>query len=214
MDGENEMFMDGKNDGEYGAEISLICSHTKESYSKDTTGSQNTDTAQHELSLDGQNTVEGTEEKEIGTRKRTMTDKGKQCELDKLKEARISALRQVTREINKLKPLLQDFNNFEFVSNEIEYLNGLVSKLHDAHDAYLNHLGDTDETRVAVEWFEIRDGDIFRFKRFLCEYMSQAKCLKHELNSTTTKGSSRSSKGSKCSKNSSSSTVSYKITVN
>jgi hypothetical protein len=93
MDGEKEMFMDGENGGENGPEISLICSHTKESYSKDTTGSQNTDTARHELGLDGQSTVEGTEEGEIGTRKRTMTDKGKQCELDKLKEARISALR-------------------------------------------------------------------------------------------------------------------------
>lgn len=28
MDGEKEMFMDGENGGENGAEISLICSHT------------------------------------------------------------------------------------------------------------------------------------------------------------------------------------------
>ena len=39
------------------------------------------------------------------------------------------ALRQVTRQINKMKPLLADLNNYEFVSAEMEGLKNLLVKL-------------------------------------------------------------------------------------
>ena len=47
------------------------------------------------------------------------------------------ALRHVTRQINKMKPLLTDFNNFEFVSVEMEGLNNLLAELQVAQDNFL-----------------------------------------------------------------------------
>ena len=85
---------------------------------------QNAEMARRLLGFERVITAEDSGEMGASIRKRILTDKGKQYELDKLKEARVSALRQVTREINKLDPMLQDFNNFEFVSTEVEVLNG------------------------------------------------------------------------------------------
>ena len=52
------------------------------------------------------------------------------------------ALRHVTRQINKMKPLLADLNNYEFVSVEMEGLNNLLVKLQDTQDNYVDALED------------------------------------------------------------------------
>ena len=100
--------------------------------------------------MEGQSTVVSVEGETLGPRARTMTDKGKQYQLDKLKEARLSALRQVTREMNKRRPLLQDFNNFELVSNEVGVLNTLIAKFHDAQNKYLNFQDNIAETNNEI----------------------------------------------------------------
>ena len=50
------------------------------------------------------------------------------------------ALRHLTRQINKIKPLLDDFNNFEIVSTEMEGLNNLLLELQVAQDNFLEVL--------------------------------------------------------------------------
>ena len=52
------------------------------------------------------------------------------------------ALRHVTRQINKMKPLLADLKNYEFVSVEMEGLNNLLVKLQDTQDNYVDALED------------------------------------------------------------------------
>ena len=52
------------------------------------------------------------------------------------------ALRHVTRQINKMKPLLADLNNYEFVSVEMRGLNNLLVKLQDTQDNYVDALED------------------------------------------------------------------------
>ncbi len=89
-------------------------------------------------------------------------------------------------------------------------MNGLIAKLHDAHDEYFNSVEDTVESKNAAKWFEIHDSDIFKFKQILCEYMSKAKCQIYEMKSITSKGSHRSSQISGCSRRSDSSTISPK----
>ena len=56
--------------------------------------------------------IDGAEELAAGARKKILTDKGKQYEIQRLKDHRTVALRHVTRQINKMKPLLADLNNF------------------------------------------------------------------------------------------------------
>ncbi len=51
------------------------------------------------------------------------------------------------------------------MSREVEVLNGLIAKLHDARDEYFNSLEDTVETKNTAKWFEIHDNDIFKFKQ-------------------------------------------------
>lgn len=75
---------------------------------------------QGSLNMEEKSTVNGAAELESDARKKIATDKGKQYEIQRLKERRTVALRHVTRQINKMKPLLVDLNNFEFVSFEME----------------------------------------------------------------------------------------------
>jgi len=79
--------------------------------------------------MEEKSTVSGAEKLHSGARKKIPTDKGKQYEIQRLKDRRTVALRHVTREINKMRPLLADLNNFEFVSAEMEGLNNLLVEL-------------------------------------------------------------------------------------
>ena len=85
-------------------------------------------------------TVNGAEELAAGARKKIPTDKGKQYERQKLKDRRTVALRHLTRQINKIKLLLVDLNNFKFVSVEMEGLNNLLAELQVAQDNILEVL--------------------------------------------------------------------------
>ena len=71
----------------------------------------------------------------------------------------------------------------------MEVFNELVVKLHDAHDEYLNFSSDIDQISIIVrQWFEAHESDIFSFKQILCEYMSKAKCVVHEMKSIASMG--------------------------
>ena len=223
MDGEKEEFKDGETEENTvihieESNVKHIMSTSANSPPKETpttdsatkTNGQHPDKVQGLLDLEGKTTEKDAEECGVGARKKTSTTKGKQYELESLKECRTSALRQVTREMNKIKPLLQDFKNFDFVSSEIEVLNGLIAKLYDAHDKYLNSLKNDAEIDDAVTWFETHDGAIFTFKKTVCEYVSNAKSLRFEMNSFTATGSRHSSRKSVRSKYSISSSTSSK----
>ena len=71
------------------------------------------------LNVEEKSTVNGAEGLVKGARKKIPTDKGKQYEIKRLKNRRTVAPRHVTGQINKVKPLLTDFNNFEFMLVEI-----------------------------------------------------------------------------------------------
>lgn len=85
------------------------------------------------------------------------------------------ALRHVTRHINKMKPLLIDFRNCEFVSAELEGLNNLLAKLQVAQDTYLDALENETDIVHANSWYEVHDGDVFKFKQTVSEYLFTAK---------------------------------------
>ena len=73
---------------------------------------------QGSLDMETKSTAGGVEELELDARRKIPTDKGKQYGLKRLKDHRSVALRHVTRQINKMKPILVDFNNSEFVSRK------------------------------------------------------------------------------------------------
>lgn len=150
---------------------------------------------QGSLNMEEKSTVNGAEELESGARKKIPTDKGKQYEIQRLKDRRTVALRHVTRQINKMKPLLADFNNFEFVSFEMEGLNNLLVELQVAQDNFLEVLENESDIASANSWYEVHDGDVFKFKQSVCEYLSKAKELQSaELNSSASNQSHRSRK--------------------
>ena len=74
----------------------------------------------------------------------------------------------MTRQINKMKPLLVDLNNFEFVSSETEGLNNLLGKLQVAQDNFLEVLENESDIASANSWYEVHDGDVFKFKQSVC----------------------------------------------
>ena len=150
---------------------------------------------QGSLNMEEKSTENGAAELESGARKKITTDKGKQYEIQRLKERRTVALRHVTRQINKMKPLLVDLNNFEFVSSETEGLNNLLVKLQVAQDNFLEVLENESDIASANSWYEVHDGDVFKFKQSVCEYLSKAKELQSaELNSAASNKSHRSRK--------------------
>ena len=78
--------------------------------------------------MGAKSTVSDAEALGVGERRKIATDKGKQHELQRLKDHRTVMLRHVTRQINKMRPLLADLKNYEFVSVEMEGLNNLLVK--------------------------------------------------------------------------------------
>ena len=68
-----------------------------------------------------------------------------------------------------MKPLLTDFNNFEFVSVEMEGLNNLLAELQVAQDNFLEVLVNDSDIASANSWYEVHDGDVFKFKQSVCE---------------------------------------------
>ena len=127
-----------------------------------------------------------------------------------LKDQRTVALRHVTRQINKMKPLLADLNNYEFVSVEMEGLNNLLVKLQDAQDNYVDALEDEAVIVNANSWYDAHDEDVFKFKQSVIEYLSKAKRHQsNEVNSVISSGSHRTRK-SNHSKRSISSSISSK----
>ena len=165
---------------------------------------------QGSLNMGAKSTVSDAEALGVGERRKIPTDKGKQHELQRLKDHRTVALRHVTRQINKMKPLLADLNNYEFVSVEMEGLNNLLVKLQDAQDNYVDALEDETVIVNANSWYDAHDGDVFKFKQSVIEYLSKAKRHQsNEVNSVISIGSHRTRK-SNHSKRSSSSSISSK----
>ena len=145
----------------------------------------------------------------MGARRKIPTDKGKQYELQRLKDRRTVALRHVTRQINKMKPLLVDFNNYDFVSVEMEGLNSFLVELQVAQDNYLEALDNKSDIASANSWYEVHDEDVFKFKQSVCEYLSKAKVHRSaELGSVVSNRSHRSGKSNHSIRSSSSSTSS------
>ena len=139
--------------------------------------------------------VNGPPELESDAMKKITTDKGTQYEIQRLKERRTVALRHVTRQINKMKPLLVDLNNFEFVSFEMEGVNNLLVELQVAQDNFLKVLENESDIAGANSWYEVHDGDVFKFKQSVCEYLSKVKELQcAELSSAASNKYHRSRK--------------------
>jgi len=91
-----------------------------------------------------------------------------------------------------MKPLLADFNNFEFVSVEMEGLNNLLVELQVAKD-FLEVLENDSDIASANSWYEVHDGDVLKFKHSVYEYLSKAKELQSaELNSAASNQSHQS----------------------
>lgn len=156
---------------------------------------QNSAKVQGSLNMEEKSTVNGAEELQSGARKKIPTIKGKHYEIQRLKDRRTVALRHMTRQINKMKPLLTDFNNFEFVSVEMEGLNNLLAELQVAQDNFLEVLLNDSDIASANSWYEVHDGDVFKFKQSVCDYFSKAKELQSaELNSAASNQSHRSRK--------------------
>ena len=69
---------------------------------------------------------------------REKTEKGKQFEIQKLKEIRKTALANLTKQINIISPLLADFESGKQVPTEVEQFDKFLVKMQDAHDMYLS----------------------------------------------------------------------------
>ena len=148
------------------------------------------------------NTIEDTEveEKEaIGadTRKRIPTGKGREFEVQRFKDNRRNALSNLTKRMNKIRPLLCllfSWKNVELVNVESQKLDELFIKLQEAHERYVNALTDKHEIEEAHEWFGIHDKDVFTLKKSVIEFLNQAKRQYNdeELSSVRSRLSSRS----------------------
>ena len=70
----------------------------------------------------------------VDARKRIPTEKGRQFEIQRLKENRKTALANLTRQINVISPLLADFENEKQVRLEVVLLDQMFVKMLVAHD--------------------------------------------------------------------------------
>ena len=77
------------------------------------------------------------QETHVNARKRNPTVKGRQFEIQRLKEKRKTALSNLTKQINIILPFLADFENEKQVRIEVVQLDQLFVKMQEAHDVYL-----------------------------------------------------------------------------
>ena len=134
----------------------------------------------------------------VDARKRIPTEKGRQFEIQRLKESRKTALANLTKQINVILPLLADFENEKQVRIEVVQLDYLFIKMQEVHDMYLSALDDESDIELAHQWYDTRDKDVLRSKQRINDYLHDAKKFRsglHDTNSVKSK-SSRHSRGS------------------
>ena len=69
-------------------------------------------------------------------------------------------------------------------------LNNVLVKLQDAQDNYVDVLEDETVIVNANSWYDAHDGDVFKFKQSVIEYLSKAKRHQsNEVNSVISSGS-------------------------
>ena len=124
------------------------------------------------------------QETHMDVRKRIPTERGRQFEIQKLKENRKTALANLTKQMNLVSPLLTDFENEKQVRTEVVHLDQLFVKVQEAHDAYLKALDDDDEIKLALEWFGTRDKDVLQLKQRIIGFLDDADKLRGGLRDT------------------------------
>ena len=139
----------------------------------------------------------------VDARKRIPTEKGRQFEIQRLKDIRKTALANLTRQINVILPLLADFENEKQVCIEVVLLDQLFVKMQEVHDMYFSALDDESEIELAHQWYDTRDKDVFRSKQRINDYLHEARKLRSGLHGTSSV-KSKSSRHSKSSHSSSS----------
>ena len=184
--------------------------HTQPTDATSETELPNSVKVQGSLNMGANSTVSDAEALGVGERRKIPTDKGKQHELQRLQDHRTVALRHVTRQINKMKPLLAELDNYEFVSVEMEGLNNLLVKLQDTQDNYVDALENETDIVNANSWYDAHDGDIFKFKQSVIEYLTKAKRRQSAEVNSVISGGSHHTKKSNHSKRSTPSSISSK----
>ena len=121
----------------------------------------------------------------MDARKQIPTEKGRQFEIQRLKENQKTALANLTRQINIILPLLADFENEKQVRIEVVQLDQLFVKMQEVHDMYLNVLDDENEIELPHQWYDSHDKDVFRSKRRINDFLHEAKKLRSGLRDAT-----------------------------
>ena len=135
------------------------------------------------------------QETHMDVRKRIPTEKGRQFDIQRLKENRKTALANLTKQMNLISPLLTDFENQKQVRTEVVHLDQLFVRVQEAHDTYLKALDDDDEIKLALEWFGARDKDVLQLKQRIIGFLNDADKLRsglHDTHSVKSKSSRRS----------------------
>ena len=112
---------------------------------------------------------------EAAIRTRIPTGKGREFEVQRLKDSRRNALSNLTKQMNKVRPLLSSLKNVEQVSVESQVLDQVFLRLQEVHERYTNALTDEYEIKVAQEWFDTHDKEVFVFKQSVIAFLNQAK---------------------------------------
>lgn len=126
----------------------------------------------------------------VDARKRIFTEKGRQFEIQRLKESRKTS--NLTKQINVILPFLADFENEKQVRIEVVQLDQLFVKMQEVHDIYISALDDESEIELARQWYYTRNKDVLRSKQRINEYLHDAKKLRsglHDRKSVKSKSS-------------------------
>ena len=88
---------------------------------------------------------------------REQTEKGREFEIQRLKENRKTALAYLTKQMNIISPVLADFEDEKQAPYEVVQFDKLFVKMQEAHDMYLRALDDDGEIKLAQQWYNSRD---------------------------------------------------------
>ena len=145
------------------------------------------------------------------TRRRELTEKGREEKVRRLKNDQTAKLAAVSKQRNVLTSLMESVNNLHLVKSEAVVLNTLFKEYQEAHDLHYRQLTSEEDQDKELNRYESKEKSVLEFRKQVMEWINVAeRRLAEELDlfSDTKSGLSNSSRGSAHSKKSSASSTS------
>ena len=121
----------------------------------------------------------GPTEMDESKRESIPTEKAKENIINRLLTQRKTTLTQVTKQCNKLRSLMDNYDNIHLVKTEHEKLKMLIEQFESNHSAYHGQMLTTDDIEASETWYMCKKDNIGSFEERLSNWLANAETKIH-----------------------------------